>query len=732
MRQRRQSGGIEDKSVGAQAPESGEIDVARANSDNPKTSRFQKSEATASVKRPKAPAKAETQFEACFLGPKADNLAFFRSLLDEALEHHAEWRRSFHLDDPAPFVSQSDRKSEAFRHTQERIRETLHSLQELLKRSQPFFSPRYIGHMNWEAMMASIVAYFSASLYNPNNVAWAGSTGTSDLELEVGRDLLRLFGMSESAGWGHICAGGTIANMEALWIARNLKAMPLALKRACLRLENSGPEVRLGDGTVAPLAEASDEQLLRAFSSRQAVDLREAVIERLKTSTEGRLKDSELDDLLEAETLQEKGLHWEGSGIDLGVVFLPQSKHYSFKKAMDLLGLGRSNIHYVPLDQHFRMDISVLEAAILETAATRPILAVVGVMGTTEESAVDRIDAIIDLRRRLAEERGIHFHVHVDAAYGGYARSLFVDDGGGHFMAPNEMGERLKELRIIGDKPDSPRAGWPSAEVYQAFESTGEADTLTVDPHKLGYVPYSAGAIIMRDRRFRDAIRTFAPYVFPKPKPGEPDILIGSYILEGSKPGAAAAAVWAAHRILPLNIGGYGKLIGETIDGAQALCAALDGARFDVDSAVQVRAFVLTPPDLNIVDYVFNIEGNTDLDRMNALTALIAESAFGYRQREGESMLQKSFIVSSTDLTKEEYGDTPLVALARIGIAKSEWDRVGAMKVARSVVMSPYLTTDYVDEDYVARFLERLQQVMTVRAAEIIKLAGSLRRVVRK
>jgi hypothetical protein len=89
----------------------------------------------------------------------------------------------------------------------------------------------------------------------------------------------------------------------------------------------------------------------------------------------------------------------------------------------------------------------------------------------------------------------------------------------------------------------------------------------------------------------------------------------------------------------------------------------------------------------------------------------------------GESMLQKSFIISSTDLTKEEYGDTPLGALARIGIAKSEWDRVGSMKVARSVVMSPYLTTDYVDEDYVARLLKQLQQVITVRAAEILELA---------
>ena len=39
-------------------------------------------------------------------------------------------------------------------------------------------------------------------------------------------------------------------------------------------------------------------------------------------------------------------------------------------------------------------------------------------------------------------------------------------------------------------------------------------------------------------------------------------------MLEGSKAGATAASVWAAHRTLPLNITGYGKLIGAGIEGS--------------------------------------------------------------------------------------------------------------------------------------------------------------------
>lgn len=45
--------------------------------------------------------------------------------------------------------------------------------------------------------------------------------------------------------------------------------------------------------------------------------------------------------------------------------------------------------------------------------------------------------------------------------------------------------------------------------------------------------------------------------------------MLGAYILEGSKAGATAAAVWTAHRVLPLNVTGYGQLIGASIEAAQ-------------------------------------------------------------------------------------------------------------------------------------------------------------------
>jgi glutamate/tyrosine decarboxylase-like PLP-dependent enzyme len=85
-----------------------------------------------------------------------------------------------------------------------------------------------------------MLGYFSAMLYNPNNVAFEGSTATTLLELLVGDDICRMLGYTIAAGgdrvrpWGHITCDGTVANIEAIWSARNLKLYPLAIKAALL------------------------------------------------------------------------------------------------------------------------------------------------------------------------------------------------------------------------------------------------------------------------------------------------------------------------------------------------------------------------------------------------------------------------------------------------------------------------------------------------------------------
>jgi glutamate/tyrosine decarboxylase-like PLP-dependent enzyme len=675
--------------------------------------------------------KNKVNLEAYFLGPKAENKKFYLDLLERCLDNHCNWRKAFGHHDSEPFISEEDKKRKDFISSQNRIESTIQVLNEKLKLNQPFFSPRYIGHMNWEVMAAPIIASFTAALFNPNNVAYAGSTGTTELEIEVGQDFIELFGMDKKKAWGHICTGGTIANMEALWIARNMKKVPLILKKLANNYHFNEILIPYGNDKKN-LLDISDDNLVKAFNPEEIIELKEIVFDHIlkqrKNNTNNVTATSnDFKDQLDDEFVQMSAQH-TGINNDDGLVFLPSTKHYSLKKSMDLLGIGYENIRYVPVNDEFKMDMNELEKLIRKESKDHKILAVIAVMGSTEESAVDDLHKILELRDKLKKELKIGFHVHADAAYGGYVRTLMLDENG-QFMSKEELDKYLKEFGIIGDKEVGGKkvreqASWPTENVFNAFKALEKADTITVDPHKLGYVLYPAGGFVMRDKRMREFIQVFAPYVFPKPKPGEPDILIGAYILEGSKPGAAAAAVWAANRILPLNITGYGKLIGETIDGAQALYYGLaNHGNFVLKNGKKINVIPLTKPDLNIVNYFFNVEGNNDLSIINALTEYITSKILGPDPEPGETILEKTFIATSTELDIHEYGDTPYHFLKNhIDISEKEWRKNQKLTIVRSVIMSPYLTPDYVDENYVELFIQYLENELKENSDEIIKI----------
>lgn len=87
--------------------------------------------------------------------------------------------------------------------------------------SYPFHHPRYAGQMLKPPHPVAIAAYTAAMHVNPNNHALDGGPVTSELEVEVMRDLARMFGFPAEA-LGHLTSSGTIANLEALWVAREL------------------------------------------------------------------------------------------------------------------------------------------------------------------------------------------------------------------------------------------------------------------------------------------------------------------------------------------------------------------------------------------------------------------------------------------------------------------------------------------------------------------------------
>jgi len=133
--------------------------------------------------------------------------------------------------------------------------------------------------------------------------------------------------------------------------------------------------------------------------------------------------------------------------------------HYSFDKAVDLLGIGRGQLRKLPQDELFRVDLGALRRALdADVAAGLKPCCIIGIAGTTNTGSIDKLDKLAELARRY----GCWFHV--DAAYGGA-------------VVLSEMyGPMLRGIE--------------------------QADSITVDPHKWFYMPFAAGGILVRDGDF--------------------------------------------------------------------------------------------------------------------------------------------------------------------------------------------------------------------------------------
>jgi glutamate/tyrosine decarboxylase-like PLP-dependent enzyme len=110
---------------------------------------------------------------------------------------------------------------ETLRLPQGKAREALDELIERLRGNYPFFHPSYAGQMLKPPHPIAALAYFLAMQINPNNHALDGGPATAKMETEVVAELARMFGYETHLG--HLTSSGTIANLEALWIARSLR-----------------------------------------------------------------------------------------------------------------------------------------------------------------------------------------------------------------------------------------------------------------------------------------------------------------------------------------------------------------------------------------------------------------------------------------------------------------------------------------------------------------------------
>ncbi|TAL92975.1 MAG: pyridoxal-dependent decarboxylase, partial [Rhodanobacter sp.] len=509
-----------------------------------------------------------------------------------------------------------------------RMRRELHQLSAALKKSVPFHSPRYIGHMASDLLLPGLAAQMLTLPYNPNNVSEDAAPVTVDMEVQAGLQLARMLGYPhdpavDACAFGHLTSGGTLANYQALRLALALKAFPLALRAAHV------PELDLPDDDwhAFNLAQADGIALLTAWQAWLAAQT-PAVRARWLQRVEG-------------ERIEQRGLvgfFAAHSPLKVPLVLAPVTAHYSWSKGLKLLGLGRDQLKLLPTDG-MRLDPAALRDTLERCAREQQgVLLCVAVLGGTEYGTIDPIDAVLAARHD-SRQRGLDFAVHVDAAWGGYLATLFR----------NQDGSLRSRAEVATEYVQ-----FPTAAVHAAFAALGDTDSVTVDPHKLGYLPYGSGAFICRDHRAMALLAERADYVFHGGTPK--DYLaryrnLGQFIPEGSKSGAAAAAVYVTHKVLPLDHVHFGRLLRATVRAAETFHAS--ARRFALELSDCVQALVPFAPDSNLVCLALNPRGNSSIPTANAFVRKLHDIL---RCDPQQPLQTKEFFGSVTTLRPELLG----------------------------------------------------------------------------
>ena len=696
---------------------------------------------------------------AWFLGPKAENESLLRELVDIAISGHVAARRDYAPEDPR-LGPDSVFESDAYRATAERMRDRLSDMIAQLAGSTPLSSYRNQSHMYWDITLPGVAGYVAALLFNQNNVAAEASPVTTLLEIQVGRELCRMAGFDSRTcpPWGHITCDGSVANAEAIWAARNLKYLPFAMVEA-LRDDPAlaaaqGVQVHTGRGRARLLD--LDAWGLMNLPIRSVLMLNALVARAARTTPE------KVAAALAGRGVQDLGLaemhRRHAPDLPVPLVLAPATAHYSWPKGAALLGLGRAALRSVPVDLNGRMRVDALREILTECLdQRRPVMLAVAVLGTTEEGAIDPLDRIVDLRAEF-RRRGLSFALHADAAWGGYFMSML--------RPPLSGSPGAHEMLDLNDD-DAPPGMYLNPRVEARLNAARHCETLTVDPHKAGFIPYPAGALCYRIGMMRDLVSFAAPVVFHDGVVPT----VGIYGIEGSKPGAAAASVWLSHQVIPPDQSGYGRLLAKCIFASRRFYAALragfaDGgaitvtpfqrlpaerlhlgdaavaeenrrlrdeiACLDNDALVErlladpslMTLFRASGSDTSIVPYAFNFRTqdglNTDLDLMNRLNDAVFR-ALSLEDAPQSGPPPKPMFVTASEFDPAVYGQPFVDHFARRAGVRPQPGM--GVKFLISTQQNPFMTAT-TDGDFIPRLIAILRETALTAAEGICAATG--------
>ena len=634
------------------------------------------------------------RIDACFLGPYGENDSLLEKLVVEFLRDHVYWRRNFHPEDP-PAISTEASRHPDYLAFESRMRRELHQLSASLKKSVPFHSPRYMGHMVSDLLLPGLVAQILTLPYNPNNVSEDSAPVTVDLEVQVGLQLARMIGyvhdpLQTDCAFGHLTSGGTLANYQALRLALALKAFPVALRAA----------------GVPDLVLPEDDWSAFNLHPRAGTDLLDQWQHWLAAQPSAARK--QWRQRVQAARIEHLGLvefFARHPSLRVPLVLAPVTAHYSWSKGLKLLGLGRAQMELLP-ESGMRLDTDALESILERCQRERqPVLMSVAVLGTTEYGTFDPVDRMLAARERAAD-RGLGHSLHVDAAWGGYLATVFRNEDG--------------SLRSRDEVAKGYNA-FPPVEVYAAIAALADTDSVTIDPHKLGYLPFGTGAFICRDHRVTALLSEEADYVFSGSATKsylERYRGLGQFIPEGSKSGANAAAVYVTHRVLPLDHLHFGRLTRQTILAAEAFHQR--ATRFATEMRDQVTAIVPFQPDSNLVCLALNPRGNTRVVGANVFVRRLHDDM---RADPRQPLQLKQFFGSMTTLRSEALGDVEMRRIFDVlGLDTATLDGDEGndrIVILRHTLMNPYLIDHENGISYLDLYFDYLEGRVRELVAEI-------------
>lgn len=740
-----------------------------------------------------------------FMGTRGENLSEVSEIILKALKGITENKALSFPDDPN-YITANVKNTEAYKKGISSVKEQAGNLVNLLNQySLPTQTLRYQAHMLWDITLPSLVGYFAALLQNQNNVTPQASPATTLLELLACNDIAQMIGfrirpIGDETGtgiraWGHISSGGSVANIESLWAAREVKFMPLGIKYAL----NEGEYLAdIADTLLLPSG-----QKFKETTAWELLNLKREYVLGLAREIANLLGKSEAEvwtALTAGYSLNARGLtffyihHLQPEDIGMPALVVPSTKHYCLPKAAALLGMGQgqklkeeeltdiSKIKNEGLLNIFVDDEGKMKADLLQNvldtckANKKPVVMVVGVMGTTEEGAVDPLKAILDQRDKYRENASepFDYSIHADAAWGGYfltcLRKAFNME-----EFPTEEATNGQARDLLFDKEGI----WLRDSVYESMTHMRLCDSVTIDPHKMGYIPYPAGSLTYQDDRVINLLSFTGPYISTDSQGGINTRNIGMSGLEGSKPGAAPASVYLSHLVIRPHKQGYGKIINQSMLNSKLFYLYLltmgnqyPDAPFEIvmfnepvlsKREVELASKILWESDFhleklskckneeqykrsinskvsfqevqnfqeilkkiagdqNLIDYFFIDKNNPTTEQTNKLNNQIFEMV---DLKPGEKVEDDAIFVSKTTFDRDVYGNDFMNSLAG-RLAMQNPESVDKIECLRSVIMDPWAIYTHGEDQhsnfFTNTFVPRLKEVVSEAIEQITEV----------